>query len=221
MAKRQTPDLLRPVVGLLLAASLAACGSSEQSSEPPMPPPTGAGATPVPKPPAPEPRASVPLSDLTPLSTPAQVLAEVSQGRTDPFASALPPPPPPRKAPPPPLELPPEFRFTGVVNTAGRTEAIVSYGPLSGSVGRGDVGGLTTELLPPGWSVASISLGQERLTLQADRGRRITAKLDWGAEGAGEAPGADGQQRAFLQALQNLSRQGGAAPATLPVQAQR
>jgi hypothetical protein len=64
-----------------------------------------------------------------------------------------------------------------VVNTAGRTEAIVSYGTLSGSVGRGDVGGQTTKLLPPGWRVASINLPQERLTLQADRGRRVSARL--------------------------------------------
>lgn len=185
MVKRRVSDLCFALTGLVvLTGVLSACGVAERSSERGSDQPSG--TVPPPMTPSPPQQASsnVSVPGLSPLPTRQQVLASVPQGRSDPFATTQPAPPPrppaTRKAPPqppPPLQLPADFRFTGVVNTAGRTEAIVSYGTLSGSVGHGDVGGQTTKLLPPGWTVASINLPLERLTLEADRGRRVTARL--------------------------------------------
>lgn len=81
-----------------------------------------------------------------------------------------------RPQPPPPLTLPPGFRVTGLIRSGGTNEAIVEYGPLSGSLRPGDRGGRTTDLLPRGWSVASVDVNRGRVTLQ--RGpQRVTAEL--------------------------------------------
>lgn len=77
---------------------------------------------------------------------------------------------------PPPLQLPPGFGITGVIRSGGITEAVVRYGPLSGSLRPGDRGGRTTDLLPSGWSVAAVDVNQGLLTLQKD-GRRVEARL--------------------------------------------
>lgn len=56
--------------------------------------------------------------------------------------------------------VPPDgFRLTGVIRSGGRAEALVSYGPLSGSLRPGDRGGRSTDLLPAGWALASIQFG--------------------------------------------------------------
>lgn len=75
-----------------------------------------------------------------------------------------------------PLQLPKDFSISGVIRSGGITEAVVSYGSLSGSLRAGDRGGRTTDLLPPGWSVAAVDVNQGLLTLQKD-GRRIQARL--------------------------------------------
>ncbi len=81
------------------------------------------------------------------------------------------------KAPPrPPLQLPPGFSISGVIRSGGVSEAVVSYGPLSGSLRPGDRGGRTTVLLPSGWSVASVDVNRGTLTLQKD-GQRVSAEL--------------------------------------------
>lgn len=67
--------------------------------------------------------------------------------------------------------VPPEgFRVTGLIRAGRGDEAVVQFQELSGSLRRGDRGGLTTDLLPRGWSVAAVDVNQGRLTLQ--RGRR-------------------------------------------------
>jgi hypothetical protein len=63
-----------------------------------------------------------------------------------------------------------------VIQAAGASEAIVQYGDLSGSLRAGDRGGATTELLPPGWSVASVDVQRGRLILR-NRGQRIIVDL--------------------------------------------
>jgi hypothetical protein len=108
-----------------------------------------------------------------------------------------------------------------VVNTAGRTEAIVSFGPLSGTVGSGDVGGLTTKLLPPGWRVASINLRQERLTLQAGRGRRVSANLAWGSPEPQARLVASDPQPPSIDAMLTLNGQAGVAPGAMSTRVRR
>lgn len=71
---------------------------------------------------------------------------------------------------PAPLVPPEGFRVTGLIRAGGGNEAVVQFQELSGSLRRGDRGGLTTDLLPRGWSVAAVDVNQGRLTLQ--RGRR-------------------------------------------------
>jgi hypothetical protein len=138
-----------------------------------------------------------------PLPTPQQVLGSVPLGRRDPFAqlitSMAPATGPDRQPGPreaerqdaaglsgsaggglaaakPPLRLPSNFSFTGVIRSGGTTEAIVSYGASSGSLRSGDRGGRTTDLLPSGWSVASVDVNQGLLTLQQGS-RRVQARL--------------------------------------------
>lgn len=140
---------------------------------------------------------------LTPLATPQQVVGAVGLGRPDPFG-ALPPALPSllgpdgrplapslsggtaaaqgaaaarrRPAPLPPLQLPRGFSVSGVIRSGGVSEAVVSYGSLSGSVRPGDHGGRTTDLLPSGWSVAAIDVNRGLLTLQKGP-QRVTAEL--------------------------------------------
>lgn len=140
---------------------------------------------------------------LTPLATPQQVVGAVGLGRPDPFG-ALPPALPSllgpdgrplapslsggtaaaqgvaaarrRPAPLPPLQLPRGFSVSGVIRSGGVSEAVVSYGSLSGSVRPGDHGGRTTDLLPSGWSVAAIDVNRGLLTLKKGP-QRVTAEL--------------------------------------------
>lgn len=76
----------------------------------------------------------------------------------------------------PPLQLPNGFSVSGVIRSGGISEAVVSYGALSGSLRPGDRGGRTTDLLPSGWSVAAVDVNRGLITLQKD-GRRVSAEL--------------------------------------------
>ena len=76
----------------------------------------------------------------------------------------------------PPLQLPGDFSLSGVIQSGGISEAVVTYRDLSGSLRPGDRGGRTTDLLPPGWSVAAIDVQRGVLTLHKD-GRKVSAEL--------------------------------------------
>jgi hypothetical protein len=76
---------------------------------------------------------------------------------------------------PPPVFLK-EFRLTGVIQSAGQGEAVVTYKTFSGSLRPGDRGGRNTDLLPSGWSVASVDVGKGRLTLQSGS-RKVSVDL--------------------------------------------
>ncbi len=152
----------------------------------------GGGATPpeaTQPPPAPSPASSPAdarppqFTGLTPLPTPNQVLAAINIGRDDPFSPMAPrasatsgsrsAPIRPAQVP---LTLPPSFRFTGVISSAGRAKAIVDYGTTSGALSVGDRGGSSTDLLPPGWSVASINVDRGLLTLRQGQ-QTVSAEL--------------------------------------------
>jgi len=77
----------------------------------------------------------------------------------------------------PPLpRLPQGFRFSGVIRSGGRTEAVVQYGDLSGSLRSGDRGGISTELLPKGWRVESVDADRGQLRLR-NAGRLLTVEM--------------------------------------------
>jgi hypothetical protein len=161
---------------------IAACGGGADTARSPQP--TDAPSTAPKTPPDVKPPSAVPPSGLSPLPTPQQVVTSVSVGRRDPFgplpgtgqsgsgkaggSSGRPSPSAP--------SLPAEFRFTGVISSAGGSEAVVQYGPLSGSVRPGDRGGRTTDLLPPGWSVAAINVSRGTVTL-SHSGRNVRVDL--------------------------------------------
>lgn len=183
-------------LALLQAVLLWGCGS-------PAPPESDAQALPPPQPAraetsAPAPAAARPTG-LIPLPTPDQVVSSVAVGRGDPFGPMAPArlrTPPPGAAAPgsspsaaaagtvpagaaqpaPPLRLPSEFRLAGVIRSGGQTQAVVEFGPNSGSVRTGDRGGRTTDLLPNGWTVAAIDVNQGRILLRYGS-QSVTAKL--------------------------------------------
>lgn len=77
----------------------------------------------------------------------------------------------------PPLpRLPASFRFSGVIRSGGRTEAVVQFGDLSGSLRRGDRGGVSTELLPKGWRVESVDADRGQLRLR-HAGQLLTVEM--------------------------------------------
>jgi len=176
-----------------LATLLLGCGPQTTSQPPNLVP--GQSGRPDITPPAQSPA-------LQPLPSPDQVITAVPLGRIDPFANVFPQMRPLSgvgastgagaasgpgggagrpgatrvSAKPQPLQLPGNFRFSGVIYTGGRSEAVVQYGELGGSLRPGDQGGVSTDLLPRGWSVAAINVQRGELTLQAG-GQRITAQL--------------------------------------------
>ena len=109
---------------------------------------------------------------FNPLPTPQQVVAAVRIGRLDPFAPFS----PPAGTAPQSTGLPQGFRFSGVVRGGGQAEALVQFGSLSGTLRAGQVGGRSTDLLPPGWTVARVDGQRGRLTLRQG-GQLVTADL--------------------------------------------
>jgi hypothetical protein len=158
----------RLLLGSLLTLLLSACGGGGDV------PPEAQAPAPAPAPQA----AAVPEkpenTGLTPLPTPNDVLAAVKIGRDDPFAAL--PPPGVSGASQARLTLPPAFRFTGVIRSAGTSQAIVEYGETSGALSVGDRGGRSTDLLPSGWTVAGINVDRGQLTLRQGR-QTVSAEL--------------------------------------------
>ena len=149
---------------------LTGCGGGDAppeatASSPPPSPATAPAASQAPE-----------LAGLTPLPTPNQVLGSINTGREDPFSPLVPSPAAGGSPTPGRLTLPPSFRFTGVISSAGRAQAIVDYGATSGALSVGDRGGSNTDLLPPGWTVASINADRGLLTLRQGR-QTVSAEL--------------------------------------------
>jgi hypothetical protein len=138
-----------------------------------------------------------PLAGLTPLPTANALLASVAIGREDPLAPQAPVPrsagsatrPPGAQTPPGTasrpvaparLELPDNFRFSGVLRAGSTPQAFVEVGDQSGPVCPGADGscpasGLPT-VLPRGWGVAAIDVERGRLTLRKGS-RTVTTQL--------------------------------------------
>lgn len=137
---------------------------------------------------------------LQPLPAPAQVARALPIGRYDPFATVADPPVGAATSTPPTTsttttaaaggrpatqarrqaaaaaaasctDLPPDFRFTGVIRGGGQSYAVVEAAGMSGSVRAGDRGGhgrdpSITDLLPPCWSVARVDVNRGLLELR-------------------------------------------------------
>ncbi len=148
-----------------------------------------------------------PLAGLTPLPSANELLASVAIGREDPLAPQA--PVPRRSAPgslpsgaanqqstapasaqgaraatrptaPARLELPDDFRFSGVMRAGHTPQAFVEVGDQSGPVCPGPDGtcpasGLPS-VLPQGWGVAKIDVDRGRLTLRKGS-RTVTTQL--------------------------------------------
>ncbi len=117
-----------------------------------------------------------PPTGLTPLPSPQQVVTAQPLGRVDPFLPVAGPTGGAAGATTAP-ELPQGFRFSGVIRSRGQAQALVQFAGDSGSLRLGDVGGRTTQLLPPGWAVGGIDVARGRLILRAS-GRAIALSLD-------------------------------------------
>ncbi len=145
---------------------LTGCAASPTAEAPPAP---------APPPPAAPPASSGAVPEgLTPLPSSQQVVSAFRMGRQDPFGSLVPELVPgavtagatARAAAIPPAFLQ-QLQITGVIQSGGHSEVIATYQGESGSLRRGDRGGLETKLIPSGWSVASVDLPSRRLILQS------------------------------------------------------
>lgn len=152
---------------------LTGCGASPTAEAPPAPAPPRPAAAPS--------SGAVP-EGLTPLPTSQQVVSAFRMGRQDPFGSLVPEMVPgatiagaTAAVVTPPAFLA-DFRVTGVIDSGGQSEAVVTYKQLSGSLRPGDRGGRTTDLLPSGWSVASVDVPNGRVVLQSGS-RRVKVEL--------------------------------------------
>lgn len=162
-------------LGVVAGLMLSGCGASPTVEAPPQPAP--------PPPAAPAASSGAVPEGLTPLPTSQQVVSAFRMGRQDPFGSLVPELVPgavtggatARAAATPPPFLK-DFRVTGVIDSGGQSEAVVTYRQLSGSLRPGDRGGRTTDLLPSGWSVASVDVANGSLILQSGS-RRVKVEL--------------------------------------------
>ena len=156
---------------LVLFPLLIACGSGSPSAPDTITlPPAAPGAA---APSAPAAAAPQPAAGFTPLPTPQQVVAALPTGRVDPFAPLAAAKVGDTSSPPAGGEL----RFTGVIRSAGQSQALVQFGEQSGAVCVGQRGvcpgsGLPA-LLPAGWSVTSIDVASGRLVLTQAGQRRV------------------------------------------------
>ncbi|KEF40903.1 MAG: hypothetical protein ER33_14440 [Cyanobium sp. CACIAM 14] len=152
---------------------LAGCGSPPTAEAPPPPPPTRPVAAAASAPAVP--------AGLTPLPSSQQVVGAFQLGRNDPFGSLASVAPgaaagsaaAAAKVPPAFLK---DFRVTGVIHSGGHSEAMVTYQAQSGNLREGDRGGRNTDLLPSGWSVASVDVQKGRLILQ-NGSRKVSVDL--------------------------------------------
>ena len=185
----QQPLPLPLLPSALLTLCLAGCASAPPPPAAVQPAPTPATAAAPASAPARRPAPLAPAANapaavqapaaaatgLTPLPSPASVLAAAPSGRVDPFS------PQPgfggaRAAAPVRLQLPADFRFSGVMRSAGQPLALVQFGANSGALSVGERGGQQTELLPNGWAVAAIDVDRGVLTLRQGK-QLVTAEL--------------------------------------------
>ena len=176
-SSRVEPGQQRQLSGALIAPVallplLVACGSGsppgpETISLPPAAPKAAA--------PAPASTTPQPPPGFIALPSPQQVVAALPTGRVDPFAALA--SPTATAAGDATAQAGTELRFTGVIRSAGQSQALVQLGDQSGAVCVGQRGvcsgsGLPA-LLPAGWSVTSIDVASGRLVLNQGGQRRV------------------------------------------------
>jgi hypothetical protein len=135
---------------------------------------------------APEPEAPAPIAGLTPLPSPAEVVGGLPQGRIDPFApvasasGATVASGKPNSSAKAPLQLPEGFSFSGVVSSQGNAQALVQVAGQTGPLCVGPrgfcPGSGIAPLLPAGWTVTSINVGNGLLGLRQG-GQSLTLAL--------------------------------------------
>tara|TARA_Y100001968_G_C19406766_1_gene744092 strand:+ start:669 stop:1184 length:516 start_codon:yes stop_codon:yes gene_type:complete len=86
-----------------------------------------------------------------------QRFKDITVGRDDPF---LPPQQDSNK-----LSVPVSFKYHGQISSIDNVNAFVSYNNQTGILIQGDIGGESTELLPPGWIVEKIDVNTNVLKL--------------------------------------------------------
>ena len=187
-----------PIVFALLISGCGLLGRAPKAEIPQQPPAEPAAVE------APQ----APLAGLTPLPTANALLMSVPIGREDPLAPQTPVPrtsgsgssplsvavdqqqaarSTPTRVPvatrsqaPPRLELPDDFRFSGVLRAGSTPQAFIQVGDQSGPVCPGADGtcpasGLPS-VLPKGWGVTKIDVERGRLTLRKGS-QTVTAQL--------------------------------------------
>jgi hypothetical protein len=170
----------RPDLRLLGAVSaallLAACSKqAPPKAQAPTPPPQAEPAQEVPVAAPAVARTPTEVSGFfTSLPSPNQVLAATAIGRDDPFAPET--PQVSGGAINVKLDLPPDFRFSGVIRSGSTPQAMVQFGGNSGALSVGEKGGEQTDLLPEGWSVAGIDVDRGRLLLRQGK-QEVIAEL--------------------------------------------
>ena len=97
-------------------------------------------------------------NDFERLKEPDMIIETLDIGREDPF---LPP-----QFDSSEIKLPKGLTLHGIIDAKNKLIALVSFNLSSGSIEVGDTGGITTDLLPVGWSVDSIILDTKKVNLK-------------------------------------------------------
>ena len=66
------------------------------------------------------------------------------------------------------LSIPETFKYYGQISSGEKVHAFVSYQDQKGTIKPGDVGGISTDLLPSKWTVESIDMNSHSLKLKFD-----------------------------------------------------
>ena len=104
--------------------------------------------------------AQVEKPQLIALLSVEQKVKDINFGRNDPFL--------PAQINDKNLSIPHSFIFHGQISSDNNLNAFVSYKNQSGTIKPGDIGGESTNLLPPGWIVERIDTETQVLILAFD-----------------------------------------------------
>lgn len=124
---------------------------------------------------------------LIDLPSPEDVIRSARPGRNDPFSPdnlISPSKTSNEKTKEPRPSIDPEdqnseffgFSVSGIIKTNGKSLAFVSLGEETGYVGTGDIGGITTSLIPKEWRVSKIDISLGQVVLAKD-GQTVTAEF--------------------------------------------
>ena len=95
------------------------------------------------------------FKDLVPLKDKQEILSKFEYGKLDPFSQ--------EKNQVNNLNI--DFKLSGFLNTQNKRYVFVSYQNNTGTITEGSIGGLNTELLPPGAKIMSIDPQKNKLII--------------------------------------------------------